>query len=166
MRRLASVSGYIRASLVLATMSLTPFVLMPRFIGLVGRLGIRVHPKFTGGPVVRTMERGAYQVAFSAPAGGIGPLEQQQLFIQVSWSPLSALPDRMAEPLDLDGDGRQDAEIILVLPKNRTAPLVAQVNILDSSKITPAPMKRSDLSDLSSLLVRLEDRVLARFPVK
>ena len=112
------------------------------------------------------MERGAYQVAFSAPAGGISPLEQQQRFIQVSWSPLRSLPDRMEEPLDLDGDGRPDVEIIFARPKNRTAPLVAQVNILDSSKIAPVPMKRSDLSDLSSLLVRLEDRVLARFPVK
>jgi hypothetical protein len=164
MRSLKAILGYGAVGLVLALMFLTPFKLLPGFTGLVGRLGLRPHPKFAGGPVVRSLERGSYRISISAPAGALGTLERQPRFIQVSWSPVNALPDRVEEQLDLDGDGHPDVQIRFAVPKNPKIPLQGQVNVLDSTKVLP--ISALGRGPLDALLVRLEDRIVARFPVK
>ena len=169
MHGLRSTLGYVTVSLVLAALVTTPFVLLPRFSKLIAGLGIRVHPQIVGGPVVRTLERGTYRVAISAPVGAIGPLEHYPRFVQVSWSPLDALPDRIDEQLDLDGDGRPEVGITFAVPKDPATPLEGEVNVLDPSRVeatTFLTRRGGFIYDLSALFVRLEDRVVARFPVK
>ena len=164
MRRLRSLLGYGMATLVLAILFITPFNLLSRFSGLVGGLGLRPHPKFAGGPVARTLDRGSYQVEISAPAREIGPLEQKFHFVQVSWSPLKALPERIQEQLDLDGDGRAEVALAFAVPKDSAGPLRGSVQVLDSAKV--APIQELGRKDLSALLVRLDQRIVARIPVK
>ncbi|HNX93794.1 MAG TPA: hypothetical protein PKL14_01440 [Holophaga sp.] len=164
MRRLRSILGYGLAALVLGILLLSPFVLFSRFSGLVGGLGLRPHPKYAGGPVVRTLDRGAYRVEISAIAQPVGRLESKFRFVQVAWRPLSALPPHIEEELDLDGDGRADVRVAFEVPKDPKAPLLGHVQVLDAAKVQPIHELRRD--DLSALLVRLEDRIVARIPMK
>jgi len=163
MRRLTAILGYSAAILVLALLFLTPFKLLEGFAGLVGRLGIKPHPKFAGGPVVRTLDRGTYRIEISAPDGSVGPLERSPRFVQVAWSPAKTLPGRIQESLDLDGDGKPEVAVDFEVPQDRDHRLQARVQVLDPAKVRP--IEELGRSDLSALLVRLEDRIVARFPV-
>lgn len=164
MRWLKSLLGYTAASLILAATFLIPFVLLPRFTELVGGLGVRPHPKFTGGPVARTLDRGSYLVGISAPVGAVGPLERMPRFVQVNWSPASALPGFIDERLDLDGDGRDDVRLSFTVPQDPAAPLKGQVEVLDPARV--APVTDLGRGDLSALLVRVDQRIVARIPLK
>ena len=165
MRGFKAVLGYTAAGLVLALTFLTPFVLLPRLTRMVGASGLRPHPRFAGGAVVRTVDRGAYRVAISAPAGPLGLLERTPRFVQVSWGPLGALPARVEETLDLDGDGHPDVGIAFAVPEDPAAPLLGKVTVLDPAKVRPATEAGRGFGH-EVLLVRLGDRIVARFPVK
>lgn len=163
MRKLTALLGYSAAILVLALLFLTPFKLLDGFTGLVGRLGIQPHPKFAGGPVARTLARGSHRIEISAPDGTVGPLERSPRFVQVAWSPASALPGRIQEDLDLDGDETPEVSVDFEVPQDRNHRLQARVQVLDPAKVRP--IQELGRTDLSALLVRLEDRIVARFPV-
>lgn len=164
MQRLRSILGYSAAVAVLAATFLTPFVLLPRFTRLVGGLGVRPHPKFAGGPVRKVLDRGSYLVALSAPAGPVGWLERTPRFVQVSFSPVGGLPERVEERLDLDGDGADDVRLAFSVPKDPARPLSGRVDVLNPAKVLPvAELGRGKLTEL---LVRLDERIVARIPVR
>ena len=157
--------GYLAATGVLVVLILGPFVLMPCFSRLVGELGIRPHPRYAGGPVVRTLQRGGYQIELSAPAGAMGPLERTRPFVQVAWSPAEAVPEVVDERLDLHGDGRPEVRLSFRVPRDPRTPLQGRVEVLDATRVEPlAELGRS--ADLSAMLVRVDHRIVARIPVK
>jgi hypothetical protein len=137
---------------------------MSRFEGLVRHLGLRSHPKYSGGPVVRVLDRGAYQVAISAPAGPVGPLETGRRFVQVCWSPASALPPLVEERLDLDGSGQPQVRLCFPVPQDPRQPLTGRVEVLDPAKV--APVTTLDRSGHHGLLVRLDHSIVARILLK
>jgi hypothetical protein len=155
-----SFPGYAAAGLVLAAMVLAPFALLSRFTGLVGNLGLRSHPKFTGGPVLRILDRGGYQVAISAPAGPVGPLEWGPRFVQVSWSPASALPGLVEEQLDLEGSGHPQVRVAFQVPADPALSLTGRMEVLDPARVAPATILSRNGPEL---LVRLDQRIVARF---
>lgn len=163
MAKLKSLFGYGAAVLVIAVMVLAPFILMSRIERLVRQLGLRSHPKFSGGPVVRVLDRGGYRVAIAAPAGPVGPLEWGPRFIQVSWSPVAALPDIVDERLDLDGRGRPQVRLRFHVPRDPRQPLTGQVEVLDPSLVRPVTLLRR--TGGPGLLVRLDHSIVARIPL-
>jgi hypothetical protein len=114
MSRIKSLVAYgwalLATPLVLAT-----FMGMPFFAhGLVVGTGLHVHPVYTGGEVVRTIDHGPYRTLVHRPvfAGLIG--ERSRGFVQLQWQPTDAnLPEWLDEPIDFDADGTSDFQIRL-----------------------------------------------------
>ncbi|MDD5209723.1 MAG: hypothetical protein PHV36_10080 [Elusimicrobiales bacterium] len=75
--------------------------------------GLRISPVFSGGELARTINRKGYSVFIHRPVFDALLREKKEGFVQVDWGPAEALPARLSETLDLDGDGR--AESILEL---------------------------------------------------
>jgi len=74
--------------------------------------GLTISPNYTGGEVVQTIGHGAYETQIHRMVFDdllIG--ERKEGFIQVDWTPLSALPARIDEEIDADGDGQADFRV-------------------------------------------------------
>jgi hypothetical protein len=104
----------------------TPIVLVT-FMGMTGlatRLvaftGLHVHPLYTGGEPVQTVDHGSYQMVLNRPVfdGLIG--QRQTGFVQMQWQPKDAnLPALIDEQIDLDQDGKTDLQIHLDTATNQ-----------------------------------------------
>lgn len=73
--------------------------------------GLTLSPWIDGGEVVQTIDHGTYQthvhrMVFDALIG-----ERKEGFVQVDWVPLDALPARVDEEIDADGDGQADFRV-------------------------------------------------------
>jgi hypothetical protein len=76
--------------------------------------GLTISPNYSGGEVVQTIDHGAYEthvhrMVFDDVLIG----ERKEGFIQVDWTPQDALPARIDEEVDADGDGQADFRIEL-----------------------------------------------------
>ncbi|MBN1812029.1 MAG: hypothetical protein JXA14_09360 [Anaerolineae bacterium] len=76
--------------------------------------GLTISPNYSGGEVVQTIDHGAYEthvhrMVFDDTLIG----ERKEGFIQVDWTPLDALPARIDEEIDADGDGQADFRVEL-----------------------------------------------------
>jgi len=109
MKKLKAFLGYTIAVL---TFPLIIVMVMGGISGLgdvfIEMTGLRTSANFTGGEVVQTVNHGVYQtqihrMVFDALIG-----ERKQGFIQVAWAPSGALPARIDEEIDADGDGQAD----------------------------------------------------------
>jgi len=81
---------------------------------LITATGLTISPNYSGGEVVQTIDHGAYEthvhrMVFDDVLIG----ERREGFIQVDWTPLDALPARVDEEIDADGDGQADFRIEL-----------------------------------------------------
>ena len=95
-----------------------PFVLIGLFgpsEGLdelfISATGLTLSPWIDGGEVLQTINHGAYRtrvhrMVFDALIG-----EREEGFVQVEWRPPSALPARIDEEIDADGDGQADFHV-------------------------------------------------------
>jgi hypothetical protein len=70
--------------------------------------GITVSPRFSGGEIVRSIDRGAYRTVIRRPVydGLMG--DRTDGFIQIEWQPITSLPAVIEEGIDFTGDGRED----------------------------------------------------------
>ena len=73
--------------------------------------GLQTAAKFTGGEVVRTVGHGAYEPRVHRMVFDALFWERSEGFIQVAWAPLDALPARIDEEIDADGDGQADFRV-------------------------------------------------------
>jgi len=76
--------------------------------------GLTLSPWIDGGEVVQTIGHGMYRtrvhrMVFDALIG-----ERREGFVQVDWLPPYALPDRIDEEIDADGDGQADFRVEVV----------------------------------------------------
>jgi hypothetical protein len=76
--------------------------------------GLTLSPWIDGGEVVQSIRHGRYQthvhrMVFDALIG-----ERKEGFVQVDWLPPYALPARIDEEIDADGDGQADFRIKVV----------------------------------------------------
>lgn len=162
MERTKAMFGYFAAGLTILAAALTPFVLMPLFMKAVGAAGLRPDPSYSGGDVVRTLGRGTYRIEIHRPVERVTPFQSLEPFVQVDWSPASALPELVREELDLDGDGRPDLSVSFAVPRNPKAPLSAEVRSL-SGLLRPVSCLKKDSFD--ALIVRAGDRIILRTPL-
>jgi hypothetical protein len=125
--------------LVLAT-----FMGMPFFAGrLVAVTGLHVHPLYTGGEVVRTVDHGPYRTLIHRPVfdGLIG--ERGRGFVQLRWQPTDAdLPERIDEPVDFDADGTTDCRIRLNTRTNEADLKSSDPRVLSVGAVIPVENAR------------------------
>ena len=106
--RLQTIFGYTAAVLALIV-ALATFVGIKSFSHkLVSATGLTISPWFSGGEIIRTIERGAYKTSQHRAVfdGLIG--QKAEGFVQIDFSPPAALPDQIKEKIDFDLDGKID----------------------------------------------------------
>ena len=81
---------------------------------LVAVTGLHVHPVYTGGEELQTIDHPGYTTIVHRPVfdGLIG--QRQTGFVQIKWQPTDAnLPDLVDEEIDVDEDGKADMRVQL-----------------------------------------------------
>jgi hypothetical protein len=113
MAKLKSVLGYAAAALSIPIMLAASLAHSPLPLGeaFISATGLKTSANWSGGEVVRTIGHGAYEtrvhrMVFDALIG-----ERSEGFVQVAWAPLDALPARIDEEIDADGDGQADLRV-------------------------------------------------------
>src|SRR5690348_10396949 len=101
---------------------LVPFVMYGLIAKGVASLGLHVDEVYSGGPILRTIQRGAYGINVHR---SVTPhaLQSEKPFVQIDWTPVSALPGHVSDVVDVDGDGQPDLRVSFDSPKNATTKL-------------------------------------------
>lgn len=157
------VLGYTAAALTIVAAVLVPFLLIELFTKGVAATGVRVDPIYGGGEPDRVIERGAYRVTIYKPVRPGGLVSRERSYVQLAWSPAAALPGEVAEEIDLDQDGRPDALVRFKVPRDPQAAL--RVDVIPRSGLV-REMRQVGRGSFSSLIVRMEDRVVVRVPLE
>jgi hypothetical protein len=127
------------------------------------RTSLRIDPVYSGGEPARTISRDAYQIVIYKPVLKRAPLSATGSFVQIVWKPVSALPAAIAEPLDLDGDGRPDCVVSFQVPRDPQAKLRVDVKPLNA---LVKPMNGVSKDSFSSLIARVNDTIVVRVPLR
>jgi hypothetical protein len=91
------------------------------------------------------------------------PFSEVEPFVQLAWEPAHALPPRVAEEVDVDGDGQPDLLARFDVPRDGAAALYADVTPI-GDKVRPL-QRVSRGPAMSSLIVRVENRIVLRVPL-
>ena len=161
MKWLRSKLGYAGAGLTLALAMLTPFLLMGLFAKGFTRLGLHVDDMYSGGPAVRTIQENGYTIEVHR---AVYPhlWQTEKAFVELEWKPVSALPERVTELVDIDGDGQADVRVSFDVPKDAKAPLRVDVEALNPRY---EGMRGVGKPKYSELFVRVDDAILVRVPL-
>jgi hypothetical protein len=159
--KLRPILGYTAAALTLLVALLTPFLLMGLFSKGVAALPLQVDEVYSGGPKVRAIPMGAYSIDVHRP---VYPhlLQSEKPFVQLDWSPVSALPQHVSDTVDIDGDGQPDVRVSFDVPADPKAPL--RVNV-DSLNPRYQSMQNAGKERFSRLIVRVDNSILVRVPL-
>lgn len=129
MNRLRAFAGYS-----LAFLAIIGFMVVVLGLGdwmnlLVSTTGLTVSPWFTGGPVVRAVDHGAYRTEIHRPVFDALIGERSEGFVQVAWRPDTAVPPSLDEQIDYNGDGVPDLGVqVATAPRSVTlSPLAGGV---------------------------------------
>ena len=160
-KRFVAVLPYVGAALTLVIAICVPFFLFGAFTKVVAHAGLHVDESYSGGTVARTFERNGYQIAVYQPVRPRA-LEQLEPFVQIVFKPADALPARVSEEIDLDGDGQPDVRVSFVLPADPHAPLRGDVTALNSKYQSLANIGGESFS---RLVVRVDNQVIVRVPL-
>ena len=90
-------------------------------------------------------------------------LQNVDPFVQIAFRPAASLPRRFTTDLDLDGDGRADVRVNLVMPGNAHARPSGEVVALNEA-YRSFRMPGSEVG-FSELIVQSNGAVLVRIPV-
>jgi hypothetical protein len=161
-KNLTTVLGYVGAAFTLMIAVAVPFVLMGYFSSVFAHAGFHVDDEYTGGTVARTLQRSAYQVVVYEP---VYPhlLQSREPFVQIAFRPINAMPARISEELDLDGDGRPDVRIAFAVSANHGATLQADVDSLNSKYESLTGVRKESFS---RLIVRTDNAIVVRLPLR
>jgi hypothetical protein len=153
--------GYTAAAITVLIALLTPFLLMGLFSKGFVALGFHVDEMYTGGPKVRTIPMGAYSIDVHRP---VYPhmLQNEKPFVQLDWRPVTALPQRISDAVDIDGDGQPDIRVSFDVPRDPKAPLRVDVDSLNPRYET---MRNAGKEKYSRLIVRVDKAILVRVPL-
>ena len=159
--RLRATLGYTTAGMTVLAAVLTPFMLMGTFAKGVTALGLHVDEMFTGGPKVRTIDRGPYTITIHRT---VSPhmLQNEKPFVQLDWGPVNKLPARISDLVDVDGDGQPDVRVEFDVPADAKAVLRVNAETLNSRY---EAMRNVGKEKNSRLIVRVDDAILVRVPV-
>lgn len=158
--KIKSTLGYVGASLTVIAAALTPFVLMGAFTKGVAHLGLHVDEVYGGGPKVRSVTMSGYTIDIHRT---VKPhmLQNARPFVQLAWTPVSALPPRVSDAVDIDGDGQPDVRVTFDAPKDAKAPLRVDVEAMNKDFL---PLHDVGKKDFSQLIVRVDDSIIVRVP--
>jgi hypothetical protein len=161
MKRMKATVGITLGILTVIAAALVPFVLYGLFTKGVAGLGLHVDEMYSGGPKVRTVQLAGYTIEIHRQ---VSPhmLQREKPFVQIDWKPVSALPPRVSDMVDIDGDGKPDVQVNFEVPKEATALLKVDVASLNPRY---ASLQNAGKEKLSALIVRVDDAVLVRVPV-
>jgi hypothetical protein len=156
-----AILGYTAAGATVLAALLTPFLLLGPFTRMFAGLGLRVDEMYSGGPKLRTVGTAGYVIDIHRP---VSPhmLQRENPFVQLDWKPVSALPARVSDTVDVDGDGAADVRVTFDVPRGATAPLRANVEALNTNYEGIGNLGREKLS---RLIVRVDDAILVRVPL-
>jgi hypothetical protein len=159
--KLRVVLGYTAAGLTVLVALLTPFLLMGMFMKGVAALGLHVDEMYSGGPAVHTIQEGAYSITIHRT---VYPhmLQNEKPFVQMDWSPASALPAQVSDVVDIDGDGQPDVRVTFEVPRDAKAPLHVDVEALNARY---EGMRNAGKERYSRLIVRVDNSILVRVPL-
>jgi hypothetical protein len=153
--------GYTAAALTMLAALLTPFLLIGSFAKGVAALPLHVDEIYSGGPKLRTVPMGFYSIAIHRP---VSPhwLQSEKAFVQLDWTPASALPRHVSDLVDVDGDGQPDLRVSFDVPDNPKAPLRVNVEALNPRY---EAMQNAGKDKFSRLIVRVDNGILVRVPL-
>jgi hypothetical protein len=118
--KLKSFSGYIIAALMVPAVMVTMMGMYPLAKVLVDMTGVVISPIYTGGEVARKVAHGPYDTLIHRPVFDALIGETRTGFVQVVWTPSTALPETIIEDIDYNNDGKADFQVNLH-PKTKTA---------------------------------------------
>jgi len=160
--RIPSLLAYVGAALSLIVAACTPFVLMGALSQAVARTGVHVDAVYSGGTIARTVMRDGYQIDVYRPVQPHA-LQNVDPFVQIAFRPAASLPRRFSTELDLDGDGRPDVRVSLVMPRNpRARPSGEVVALSEAYRSFRMPGSEAGFSEL---IAQSNGAVLVRIPV-
>jgi hypothetical protein len=156
--------GYTAAGLTVLAAMLTPFLLYGLFAKGFVALGFHVDEMYSGGPKLRTVEKGAYSIAIHR---AVVPhlLQTEKPFVQLDWTPVSALPAHVSDTVDVDGDGRPDIRVSFDVPADPKAQLRVNVEPIDPLNPRYQSMRDVGKDGFSRLIVRVNNSILVRVPL-
>ncbi len=163
MRRLQAVLGYAGAILTVVLMLLAPFVLFGFLVRLVAGTGVEVDPVYSGGAPADTLARDGYAIVVNHPVRSRAPLRPPAPFVQLAWTPASALPASVADSVDVDGDGAADLLARFEVPADTAAPLF--VDVVPLGERVRALSRASRDGALSGGIARVAGRIVVRAPL-
>jgi hypothetical protein len=154
--------GYTAAGLTVFAAALVPFVLYGALTKGFSHLGLHVDEMYSGGPTVRTIQATGYTIDVHRQ---VAPhmWQHEKPFVQLDWRPVGALPSHVSELVDVDSDGKPDLRVNFDVPKNPKATLHVNVEALNPRY---EPMHNVAKEKFSALIVRVDDAILVRVPVK
>ena len=117
---------------------------------------------YSGGPKVRSIQQGAYSIDVHRV---VTPhmLQREKPFVQMDWTPVSALPKHVADLVDVDGDGQPDLHMNFDVPTDPKAQIHADVVALN---LHYEGLRDPGREKYSRLVVRVDNAILVRVPVK
>lgn len=162
MRILAPRVGYVGAGLTIFVAALVPFVLWGVFTKGLSNLGLHVDEMYSGGPKLRIIRAAGYNIEIHRQ---VSPhmLQREKPFVQLDWKPVGCLPRHVSDVVDIDGDGRPDIRAEFDVPTDPKTPLHVDVEALNPHY---EPMRNVKKEHFSALIVRVDDAILVRVPVK
>jgi hypothetical protein len=155
--------GYIGAGLTVLGAALIPFVGIDVFTRAVAATGVRTAAIYSGGEPAYAIDRGVYRIVVHRPVHKTAPLQRVEPFVQIAFRPASALPARIEERLDVNGDGRPDLAVAMDVPRDPAAPLAADVAALSGAV---KPVGRVTRESFSRIAARVGDAIVVRVPVE
>lgn len=163
MNRLTTTLGYAAAALTILGAILIPFLFLNAFTRGVAATGVRINPVYSGGDPLRTIDRGGYRIVVHRPVPRSAPLERADSFVQLDWTPVSALPARISDEVDFDGDGRPDLRADFNVDRNPEAQLRVDVTPLNPRVRRLAGVGKQSIT---CLIARVGDSIVLRVPLE
>ena len=161
MSQLTAKLGYCGAGLTVLAAVLTPFLLYKTFAKGFAGLGLQVDEMYSGGPKVRAVQAAGYSIDIHRQ---VSPhmLQSEKPFVQLDWKPVGALPPKVSELVDIDGDGKPDVRVTFDVPQDPKASLRVNVESLNPRYES---IRNAGKEKFSALIVRVDDAILVRVPL-
>jgi len=159
--RVRTVVAYSGAAITLMVAACVPFVLMGLFTHLVAGAGLRIDPAYSGGTVARVLPRSGYRIIVDRP---VYPRALQRIdpFVQIAFTPASALPRQVDEWLNLGGGDQPEVRVTFTVPADPHARPTGSVTALNA-KYKSFAMPGS--SSFSQMIVQSGGAVVIRVPL-
>ncbi len=159
--KIRPILGYSAAALTIAVAIFVP-ALHLFFADKVNALGLHVDDMYGGGPVVRTIDKGAYKIDVHKQ---YEPkfLQRAEPYVQLSWLPPASLPAQINDDVDLDGDGKPDMHVSFITPKSADSKTTVTVIPLSPRF---AAVQIDGQESFTRMIMPLKDKVIVRIPLK